>query len=312
MSPRVTRRAFLAGSAVAGLNLAAPWPAFADERPMPLRALGTTGVKVSLAGLGTAQWGPRRVSDREAVRILHRAIDLGINYVDTAYSYGQGHSERRLGLGLKGDRRDKVFLTSKTLPRDREEALAELETSLRRLQTDHVDLWQFHALKTKQDTARLLREGGALEAGLAARKAGKVRFLGITGHEDPHVFVDAMQRHVFDTLLIPLNCIDPWHLSFEEHTLPVAVAKQVGVIAMKVYCAGALLRHKIVKAEDCLRYTYGLPIATCIVGCTRVEEVELIAHVARNLKTMDARERAAVKARTKPHSPELEWYKSPR
>ena len=275
---------------------------------MPMRALGKTGVKVSLAGLGTAQWRGR-LADRDAVAILHRAIDLGINYIDTAFSYGRGDAERKLSLGLRDGKRAKVFLTTKTIPRDRKSAEAELHTSLKRLGTDHVDLWQFHPLRTKHDTNALLAEGGALEAGRAAVKAGKVRFLGITGHVDPHVFVDAMKRHDFATLLMPLNCIDRHHLSFEEHALPVAREKGVGVIAMKVYCSGALPRKKIVNAEDCLRYTYALPISTCIVGCTSVAEIELIAHVARNLKPLDATERAAVLAATKEHSPELEWYK---
>ncbi len=310
--PRISRRTFIAGSAAAGLQLAAPWPAFSAEKPMPMRALGDTGQKVSLAGLGTAQWRRRTLSDRQAVAILQRAIDLGINYIDTAYSYAGGHAERRIGLGLTGGRRDKVFLTTKTIPRDKASARKELETSLKRLKTDRVDLWQFHALKSVGDMTRILSEGGAMEAALEAKKAGKVRFLGITGHYDPAVFVDAMGRHAFDTLLIPLNCIDPHHRSFEEHALPVANRKQVGVIAMKVYCSGDLVGKDIAQAEDCLRYTYGLPISSCIIGCTTVEQVELAAHVARNLKHMDADERKALREKTKPFSPKLEWYKRKR
>jgi len=302
----VDRRTFLKTSA-AGLVVAARL--FADERPMPMRDLGRTGQKVSLAGIGTAEWGAG-LADADADRMIGRAIDLGINYIDTAYSYGDGHSEEHLGRALKG-RRDKVFLTTKTIPRDRASALHELETSLERLATDHVDLWQFHALARTGDTDRILREGeGALAAGLEARKKGLVRFLGITGHADPHVFVDALGRYDFDTLLIPLNCIDPHHLSFEEIALPKAVEKKTGVIAMKVYCSGRLVGKKIVTAEECLRYTYGLPISACIVGCTSVAQVELIAHVARNLDRMGDDERSALRARTKAHSPGLEWYKN--
>ncbi len=305
----VTRRRFLAGSAAAGLSLAAPWPLFAEERPMPLRLLGTTGVKVSLAGLGTAQFKPR-LGEKRCAEIVRRAIELGINYVDTAHSYGRGNAETFIGKALQGNRRDKVFLTTKTLARDKKGALRELDQSLGRLRTDRVDLWQFHALARNSDTTHILDDGGALEAGLEAKKAGKVRFLGITGHEDPNVFVDAMTRHHFDTLLIPLNCIDPHHLSFEEIALPFATNKRVGVIAMKVFCSGRLPTKSIVTAQDCLRYTYGLPISTCIVGCTSVEQVELIAHVARNLKEMPNDERAALRAKTKTHSPGLEWYKA--
>jgi aryl-alcohol dehydrogenase-like predicted oxidoreductase len=304
---RFSRRTLLKTSAAAGV-LGVMKPLFADERPMPLRDLGRTGEKVSLAGIGTAEWGAG-LADAEADRMIARAIDLGINYIDTAYSYGDGHSEEHLGRALKG-RRDKVFLATKTIPRDKESALRELETSLKRLATDRVDLWQFHALATTRDTDQILREGeGALAAGREAQKKGLVRFLGITGHADPSVFVDALDRHDFDTLLVPLNCIDPHHLSFEEIALPKAVARRTGVIAMKVYCSGRLVGKKIVTAEECLRYTYGLPISTCIVGCTTVAQVELAAHVARNLEKMGDDERTALRAKTKPHSPDLEWYK---
>jgi len=306
MPSRLSRRTFLKGSAAAGL-LSASWPAFAAERPMPLRDLGATGQKVSLAGLGTAEWG-RGLPEKEADAIIARAIELGVNYVDTAPSYGRAAAEEHLGRALRG-RRDKVFLTTKTLARDKAAALAELDESLRRLGTDHVDLWQFHALASTGDTDRLLRDGGALAAGHEARGKGKVRFLGITGHADPAVFVDALERHAFDTLLIPLNCIDPHHRSFEETALPFATKKRAGIIAMKVYCSGRLVRDRIATAEECLRYTYGLGISTCIVGCTTVKELELAAHVARNLERMDDEERAALRARTKPHSPGLEWYK---
>jgi aryl-alcohol dehydrogenase-like predicted oxidoreductase len=303
----LSRRAFLKASAAAGV-LGTASRLFADERPMPLNDLGRTGQKVSLAGIGTAEWGAS-LPDAEADRMIGRGLDLGINYIDTAYSYGDGHSEEHVGNALKG-RRDKVFLATKTIPRDKDSALRELETSLKRLGTDRVDLWQFHALARTRDTDLILRDGeGALSAGLEAQKKGLARFLGITGHTDPHVFVDALSRHDFDTLLIPLNCIDPHHLSFEEITLPKAVAKKTGLIAMKVYCSGRLVGRNIVTAEECLRYTYGLPISTAIVGCTSVAQVELIAHVARNLVKMGDEERRALRAKTKPHSPGLEWYK---
>jgi len=305
---RLSRRTLLKTSAAAGV-LGALKPLFADERPMPLRDLGRTGVKVSLAGLGTAEWG-KALAEADAAGMIARAIELGINYVDCAFTYGRGEAERHLGRALKG-RRDKVFLTTKTLPRDRKGALDELAQSLDRLGTDHVDLWQFHALATTRDTDQILRENeGALAAGLEARKKGMVRFLGITGHADPEVFVDALSRHDFDTLLIPLNCIDPHHRSFEEIALPKAVERKVGLIAMKVFCSGRLVGKKIASAEECLRYTYGLRVSTCIVGCTSVEQVELAAHVARNLVEMTDDERTKLREKTKPFSPALEWYKS--
>jgi aryl-alcohol dehydrogenase-like predicted oxidoreductase len=295
----LSRRDFLAA---AGLSIAAPL-AFADERPMPMRALGRTGVKVSLAGLGCVQVA--RGGEQNAVATVQRAVDLGITYIDTAQQYGQGRSETRVGIALEGGRRDKVFLATKTLRRDRAGAKKDLEGSLKRLRTDRVDLWQIHALRSKRDTDSALE--GVLKAAQEAVKEGKTRFVGITGHGDPEVFVDALSKYAFDTLLIPLSCIDPHHKSFEKRALPYANEKKTGVIAMKVYCSGKL--PGIVKAEDCLRYTYGLPIATCIVGCSSPQEVELAAHVARNLKPMGDEEREALRGKTKPHSPQLEWYK---
>jgi len=309
MASRVSRRRFLAGSAAAGVGLAASWPLFADDRPMPHRELGRTGLSVSLAGLGCHPLGGSGLDDAQAGAIVRRAIELGVNYFDTAPSYGNGASERRLGKALEGVR-DKVILATKTLQRDRRGALRELDASLERLRTDRIDLWQFHALARTGDTDRLLEKGGALEAAWEAKKAGKVRFYGITGHADPRVFVDALKRHPFDALLIPLNCIDPHHLSFETTALPFARERRTGVIAMKVFCSGRLPGQRIVGGEECLRYTYGLPIAVCIVGCSSIAEVELAAHVARNLRVLSEEERAALHEATRPHSPALEWYKA--
>ena len=302
--PRVSRRRFLQGAA--GLGLAAPF-VFANERPMPMRPFGRTGLKVSLAGLGCHPLGRGNLAEKDAVAVIRRAQELGINYFDTAPSYGRGRSETRVGKALKPVR-DKVLIATKTLARDRKGTLEELDESLKRLQTDRIDVWQFHALAAKSHTDALLRKGGALEAAAEAKQAGKVRFIGITGHADPQVFVEAMKRHDFDTLLVPLNCIDPHHRSFESIALPAAHRAKVGVVAMKVFCSGRL-PPKIVSAEDCLRYTYGLDMATCIVGVDSIKEVELAAHIARNGKPMGKEERAKLRAATKPHSPKLEWYK---
>ena len=306
---RVTRRKFLKGSAAAGVGLAAATGlVFADDKPMPMRALGKTGLKVSLAGLGCYPLGGGGVPEKQAIAVVRRAYELGINYFDTAESYGRGRSEVRVGKALKGIR-DKVIVATKTLRYDKKGALEQLEGSLKRLQMERVDVWQFHALNSKKQMDQFLGEGGGLEAAVEAQKAGKIRFVGITGHADPMDFVDAMKRHAFDTLLIPLNCIDPHHRSFEKHALPVANKNKVGVVAMKVFCSGRLPAKKIVDAKSCLQYTYGLPIATCIVGCDTVKQVELAAHVARNLKTLDEKQRDALRAKTLDHSPKLEWYK---
>jgi aryl-alcohol dehydrogenase-like predicted oxidoreductase len=270
---------------------------------MPRRALGRTGVEVSLAGLGCHPLGQGHLTDAKATAIVRRAVELGVTYIDTAPSYGR--SEERVGAALEGIR-DRVFLATKTLERTKEGAARELERSLERLRTDRIDLWQFHALKSASDLDAILGPGGAIEA----VDAKKVRFLGITGHADPHVFVAALKRRRFDTLLIPLNCVDPHRLSFEKIALPAATDGGVGVVAMKVFCSGRLPGKSIVPAEECLRYTYGLPVSTCIVGCDTIGQVELAAHVARNLKPLEAREREGILERTRGRGEELEWYKS--
>jgi len=306
---RVSRRRFLRDSAATGLGLAAAGTfAFAEDRPMPMRKLGATGLDVSLFGLGCHPIGGGRVKEQDAIAVVRRAHELGVNYFDTAPSYGRGRSESRVGAALEKVR-DEVLIATKTLARDKRGALEELHESLKRLRTDRVDVWQFHALAARDHTDRILAEDGALAAAVEAKKAGKVRFIGITGHADPDVFVDAMKRHGFDTLLIPLNCIDPHHRSFEKIALPAARERKVGVIAMKVFCSGRLPGQKIVKAEDCLRYTYGLPVATCIVGADSIAQVELAAHMARNGASMPDEERAKLRGLTKEHSPKLEWYK---
>ncbi|MGH7161864.1 MAG: aldo/keto reductase, partial [Planctomycetota bacterium] len=224
-------------------------------------------------------------------------------------SYGE--SEVKLGKALEGAR-DRVVLATKTLQRRRAPAIEELDRSLRRLKTDRVDLWQFHSLASNRDVDQIVGEDGALQAGREAVKAGKVRFLGVTGHADPRVFVEALRRHAFDALLIPLNCIDPHHLSFQTIALPFARERGAGVVAMKVYCSGRLPSRSIVEADDCLRYTYGLPISTCTVGCSTVPQVELAARVARDPRPLSDGARAALLERTRRHSPDLEWYKARR
>ena len=275
---------------------------------MPKRALGRTGLEVSLFGLGCHPLGSGGLKDKDAVAVIRRAYELGCNYFDTAPSYGSGRSETRVGTALRSVR-DEVILATKTLARDKKGALEELHQSLKRLRTERIDVWQFHALASTGATDSILGKGGALEAAVEAKKAGKIRFIGITGHADPTVFVDAMKRHAFDTLLIPLNCIDPHHRSFESSALPAAQKARIGTVAMKVFCSGRLPEKKIVPAEACLRYTYGLPISTCIVGADSTAEVELAAHVARNGKPMPEAERATLRKATKAHSPDLEWYK---
>src|SRR5256714_1138491 len=198
--------------------------------PLPTRLLGQTGAAVTLFGLGGE--GVLRTYDRaaEAVRVIHRALEHGVNYCDTAPAYAG--SLDYYGAAL-GERRRDVFLASKTHDRTRDGSLRLLDESLRRLRTDHLDLWQLHDLRTMQDLDRIFARGGALEALLEARAEGRVRFLGLTGHHDPAILLEGMRRFDFDTLLVALNAADVHRLSFLETVLPEARRQGMGVIGMK-------------------------------------------------------------------------------
>src|SRR5437870_5568009 len=211
----------------------------AAPSPLPTRLLGQTGAAVTLFGLGGE--GVLRTYDRaaEAVAVIHRALDQGVNYCDTAPAYAG--SLDYYGAAL-GERRREIFLASKTHDRTRDGSLRLLDESLERLRTDHLDLWQLHDLRTPGDLRAIFGRGGALEALIQARQEGRVRFLGLTGHHDPAILLDAMGRFDFDTVLVALNGADIHRLSFARTVLVEAGRKGMGVIGMKVYAAGALVR----------------------------------------------------------------------
>lgn len=317
-----TRRGFLRLSAAAAAGaavLGGPGIALGQqdrrkalEKPLPLRDLGKTGLRVSCVGLGCFYLGTLQDEDA-AVGIVRRALDLGVNWFDTAPSYGArvGVSEERLGKGIRGAR-DRVLLATKTLRREAASARAELEESLRRLGTDHLDLIQFHALKEGREAETIFGPGGAFEAMDAARKAGKVRHIGFTGHFDPALMARICRERGVETVLMPLNCLDPHDRSFEKGTLPAAVEKGLGVVAMKVFASGKLVSDPVLSptAAECLRYVLSLPVATAIVGCSSVEELETDLALAKSFEPMAAEEKKALLERTRAFvEKRIEWYK---
>ncbi|MFO0934123.1 MAG: aldo/keto reductase [Planctomycetota bacterium] len=309
---RLTRRDVLTGAVAVGAGFAVARRGEAAPAPMPTRAFGATGRTVSAFGLGCFYLGAS-ASDAEAVTVLRRALELGCTYVDTAPSYGRGQSERRVGLALEG-RRDGVFLATKTLERDPKAARRELEESLRRLRTDHVDLIQVHCVRDAADLDVVLSDAGPLPALLRARDEGLVRHVGVTGHEDPEVMKKCVEGFAWASVLLPLNPVDLAWKSFVEGTLPAAAAKGIARVGMKVFASGRLLvGDGAPSAADCLRFAYGLDVSTTIVGCASVAEVELAAKVATEAKPLDAAERAALVAACKPYSGKtgrgVEWYK---
>lgn len=303
----------LAGCAVvAGMPLAAraedeastPAPA------LPRRPLGKLGVEVGVFGLGCFPLGSL-ANEREAVEVVEAALAEGCTYFDTAPSYSRGASERRVGLAIKarGNVRGLVIAT-KTTERSGDAARRDLEGSLTRLGLDRVHLLQVHALSNEADLERILADkDGVLRAAVRAQEEGIVGHIGITCHGDPAVLAAALERFPFDAVLMPLNCVDPHHASFISTALPVAVEKGIARIAMKVFASGGLPRKEI-SPEACLRYTYGLDVATAVVGCLSKEEVALAARVARENRPLSADEQSALVDSTAAYKGKpLEWYK---
>lgn len=277
--------------------------------PIPLRPLGKTGQAVTLFGLGGE--GVLRTHGRqaEAVRVIHRALDQGVNYFDSAPAYDQCLDYYGAALGA---RRPQVFFASKTHDRTRTGSLQLLDDTLRRLRTDYLDLWQLHDLRTLDQLDTIFAKGGAMEALLEAKRQGRVRHLGLTGHHDPAILLEAMRRFPFDTLLVALNAADVHFASFNLNVLPEAQRQGMGVIGMKV-CAQGRLLSKLSMAEA-VGYVWSLPgVSTAVIGCQTPEEVDANAALARQFVPWTAAQRQAVEQRTKANAAAFGYFKkSPR
>jgi len=246
-------------------------------------------------------------SEEPGIALARRALELGINFFDTARDYGS--SEERLGKALEGRRKD-VILMTKVNARTRSGALEQLETSLRMLRTDYLDVWQVHSVGLQQDLDQVFGPHGAMEAVLAAQKAGKVRFVGITGHKDPEINRKALDYYNFDTMQIPLNVVDPFYRSFEKTVLPELVRRNAGVLAMKSMAGGWLLQRAVARPREALPYVWSLPVATVISGVQTVEQLEENAALARTFRPLSDKQKAALLARVQPHAgTQTEYYK---
>jgi aryl-alcohol dehydrogenase-like predicted oxidoreductase len=271
---------------------------------IPYRTLGKTGVKVSCIGLGGFHLGQSHLEEADAIKIFQSANDRGINFSDNSWDYNQGESEKRVGKALQG-RRDKVFVMTKYDGRTKGSALKQLDESLQRLQTDHVDLWQFHENIRLEDPDRFFSEGGAVEAVYAAKQAGKVRYAGFTGHKDPSVHLRMLeladQNHfTFDTVQMPLNVMDAHFRSFEKQVLPVLVQKQIGVLGMKPIASGHILESKSVSALECLQYALHLPTSVVISGIDSMQILDQAFEAARTFNKLSASDIQALLAKTAP------------
>jgi len=332
--PGVDRREFLkvGGSLTAGLLAGATMPAALAAEPapkpdaaaMPTRNLGRTGHRVALFSLGGQAAIEQRDNEKVSVEIVERALDLGVNYIDTAAAYGRGLSQRYIGQVMKR-RRHETFLATKTDDRTRDGSLRLLDESLKLLQTSQIDIWQLHHLTTWDDINQIFAKGGALEALVQAREQKMVRFLGITGHSNPDVLMEAMRRFPFDSILMAVNAADPHKLSFREKLLPLSVEREMAIIGMKIPSRGRLittpnpqgpywrdgLKPGTLSMKDALYYTLSLPVSTVIIGCDNVQQLEENVRLAREFTPLSDTQMAALTERTTPIADQALFFRRP-
>ncbi len=296
----IQRREFLAGLAalqsVVSLDAAGP-------EGMPYRKLGNTGERVSAIGLGGYHIGVPK-DENESIRIIRTAVDRGINFLDNSWDYHEGASEIRMGKALKDGYRKRVFLMTKFNGRTRDSTTKQIDESLKRLQVDVIDLIQFHENIRMEDPDRYFAQGGAHEAVMAAKKAGKVRYIGFTGHKDPAVHlrmldVAAQHNFHFDAAQMPLNVLDYHFRSFAHQVVPRLVKEGTGVLGMKPIAFGNVLKAGVATPIECLHYALNLPTSVVINGCDSMERLEQAFEAARTFKPFTQSQLSALVAKTK-------------
>jgi predicted aldo/keto reductase-like oxidoreductase len=312
------RRDFLKQAAAATVVTSlTPQLSGAPDKPVPHRTLGRSDEKVSIVGLGGHHIGRPAVDEHESLRIIRTALDNGINFLDNCWDYNDGVSEERMGKALRDGYRQKAFLMTKIDGQTKKAAAQQLDESLRRLQTDHIDLIQFHEVIRDTDPARIFGEGGGMEAVLEARKQGKVRYIGFTGHKSPDIHYKMLEtgfahNFTFDAVQMPLNVMDAHFESFEKKVLPVLVKHGIGVLGMKPMGDSIILRSKTATAVECLHYAMNLPTSVVITGCESMQILQQALDAARSFKPVSKQDVARLLDRTSSASAkgEFELYKT--
>lgn len=304
----LTRREFVAMAAIAAGMLPLGSARAFSESPaksgnMQFRTLGRTGEKVSIIGVGGAHLGGDDVSDSEATRIVRTAIDNGVNFMDNCWDYNEGRSEERMGKALQDGYRHKAFLMTKIDGRDARTATRQIDESLKRLKTDHLDLLQLHEVIRMNDPERAFAPGGAIEAMVAARTAGKTRYLGFTGHKSPEIHLQMIQvarrRYFhFDTVQMPLNIFDAHYDSFAKRVVPAAQKEGIAILGMKPLGGRFLLQTKTVSPVECLNYAMNLPVSVVITGIDAMDILKQALQVARDFKPLSEDQVAAMLNKT--------------
>lgn len=293
------REALQAGAAgLAALSLAGSLTAAEEtnEQGVPMRALGKTGEKVSLLALG-GHHSTRAKEEKDSLRLIQRAVHEGVTFLDNAWDYHDGRAEERMGKALEeGKLRDKVFLMTKVCGRTAKEAQSNLEDSLRRLRTDHIDLWQFHEINYEKDPDRVFAQEGAIEVALKAKEQGKVRYIGFTGHRNPDVHLKMLDKpYDWATVQMPLNVLDGTFRSFQKNVLPKLVERGIGAIAMKSLGGnGGVVSNVKVPVEKALAYVFSLPISALVSGMENEQVLEQNLRIVKSFKAMNAEALAAL------------------
>ena len=289
----------------------------AADAAVPHRTLGRSGEKVSIIGLGGHHIGRPGVSEQEGIRIIRTALDNGVNFLDNCWDYNDGLSEERMGRALRDGYRQRAFLMTKIDGQTRKAATDQLNESLRRLQTDHIDLLQFHEVIRETDPERIFGAGGGMEAMLESKKHGKVRYIGFTGHKSPDIHYKMLQtgfahNFTFDAVQMPLNVMDAHFNSFEKKVLPVLGEHGIGVLGMKPMADSIILQSKTATPVECLHYAMNLPTSVVITGCESIERLEQALEAARTFKPMTNNEGVALLAKTSSAASkgEFEQYKT--
>jgi predicted aldo/keto reductase-like oxidoreductase len=315
---RTTRRSFLK-STVIGMGAAAWTPAMLQamtqrgtgQEGVPRRPMGRTGEQISILAIGGAHVARAGGTEEETIAIIREGIDEGINFLDNAWEYHRGYAEEVMGKALRDGYRERVVLMTKHHGRDRSTAMQHLEDSLRRLQTDVIDVWQFHEVIRESDVRRIFSEG-AIEAALEAREQGKVRYIGFTGHRDPAFFRMMLEQDVeWDTVQMPMNPLDPHYISFETEILPILLERGIAPLAMKTAAGGGAMRAGL-EPTECLRYVWSRPVSTAISGISARSDLLQNIAAARDFRPMDERQIAALLERTRQAGAdgEFETYKT--
>ncbi len=323
MTDDLTRREFVKLGVAGAAGLAMAPNVAGAALPLPGRPLGRTGHVAGLFSLGGQASIEQADKHDVSIAIINRAIDLGVNYIDTAAAYGRPRDATRQRWELDGisqtfvgevmaTRRKEVFLASKTDDRTRDGSLRLLEQSLKLLKTDHLDLWQLHNIARDEQLDEIFGKDGAIEALIKARDQKMVRFLGITGHFDPAVLARGIERFDFDTILMALNAADTHRLSFQQELLPLANKKKMGIIGMKIPARDRLFKPGAVTTmKDAMSYVLTLPVTTVIIGCKTVEQLEENVAIAKSFSPLSVAEMARIEGLAANNVADGTWFKKP-